>query len=154
MSLLRRERSLPTWNPFQELRQMSERLNHLFESDLPAKTDQSLTLFDWAPAVDITETDKAYLVKADLPGVKKEDIKLTHENGVLAIEGERRQEHKETKDKVHREESTYGRFYRSFTLPEDAEVERIEAVQKDGTLTVTIPRNPQKQPKARSIKIG
>jgi len=135
---------------------MSERLNRLFETDLPISkpSEQTLTMFDWTPAVNITETEKAYQVRADLPGVKKEDIKLTHENGVLAISGERRHELKETKGKVHREESAFGSFCRSFTLPDDADAEHIEALHKDGALTVTIPRSAPKQPKAQPIRIS
>ena len=156
MSLLKREPSNVSWNPFQELRQMSERLNRLFETDFPVlkPSEQTLTMFDWAPAVNITETEKAYQVRADLPGVKKEDIKLSHENGVLTISGERRQELKETKGKVHREESAFGSFCRTFTLPDDADAEHIEAVHKDGALSVTIPRSAAKQPKTQSIKIS
>lgn len=135
---------------------MSERLSRMFDRgvSLAPFDEQAMTVFDWRPSVNISETDKAYIVKADLPDVKKDDIKISHENGVLAIEGERRQEKKEEKEKMHRVESLYGRFYRSFTLPSDADPEHIEAVHRDGSLTVTVPKVPGKQSQARSIKVS
>lgn len=154
MSLMRRQSS-KLWDPFAELREMSERFARAFEQNALLKNDeQTLTNVEWAPAVNVSETDKAYLIKADLPEVKREDVKITQDDGVLTVEGERRQEKREESEKYHRVESSYGRFLRRFTLPDDADGERIEAQYKDGALTVTIPKGPSKQPKARSIKIN
>lgn len=157
MSLMRRNQS-NTWDPFREFQELSDRLNRLFEPRYaPANTDaseQALTVFDWAPAVNISETDKAYLVKADLPDVRKEDVKVTHDNGVLTIEGERRQEKREDNEKFHRVESSFGKFLRRFTLPEDAQAETIQANFKDGALTVTIPKAEVKAPKSRQIAVS
>jgi HSP20 family protein len=133
-------------------------LNYWFEPRyVPAKNDtleQAPTAFDWAPRVNISETDKAYVVKADLPDVKKEDVKVTHDKGVLTLAGERRQEKREESEKFHRVESSYGKFLRSFTLPEDAQIEAIEAAFKDGALTVTIPKAVPKAPQAREIQVA
>jgi len=104
--------------------------------------------------VNISETDKAYLVKADLPDVKKEDVKVTTDNGVLMLEGERRQEKREEGEKFHRVESSYGKFKRRFTLPEDAQSESIEANFKDGALTVQIPKAAQKTARARVVSVS
>jgi HSP20 family protein len=157
MSLIRRQ-ALNTWDPFREFQELSDRLNRVFQGQpVPNGNDgreQALTMFDWVPSVNISETDKAYLVRADLPEVKKEDVKLTHENGVLTIEGERRQEKREENEKFHRVESSYGRFARRFTLPEDAQEEGIEATFKDGSLSVSIPKAAPKRPKARQIQVG
>jgi HSP20 family protein len=157
MNLTRRTQN-NTWDPFREFQELSDRLNRLFEPRyVPAREDsreQALKVFDWAPAVNISETDKAYLVKADLPDVKKEDVKVTHDNGVLTLEGERRQEKREDNEKFHRVESSYGRFLRRFTLPEDAQAESIEASFKDGALTVVIPKAQVKAPKSREIKVS
>jgi HSP20 family protein len=153
MTLMRR-RQENIWDPFREMREISDRMAHFFESAELGKTEHALTGSDWAPSVNVSETDKAYLIKADLPEVKREDVKINHYNGVLTIEGERKQEKREENEKFHRVESSYGRFVRRFTLPEDAEAERIEAQYKDGALSVTIPKGPAKQPKARSIKIS
>lgn len=156
MSLMRRNQN--TWDPFREFQELSDRLNRMFEPRYsPASTDsreQAMTVFDWAPAVNISETDKAYLVKADLPDVKKEDVKVTHDNGVLTIEGERRQEKREENEKFHRVESSFGKFLRRFTLPEDAQVESIEASFKDGALTVSIPKATVQRSKTRQIEVS
>jgi HSP20 family protein len=160
MSLIRRQ-PVATWDPFREFQQLSDRLNRAF-SGQPYNTqqegsreqEQALTVFDWAPAVNISETDKAYLIKADLPEVKKEEVKVTHQDGVLTLEGERRQEKREEHEKFHRVESSYGKFMRRFTLPDDAQEESIEATFKDGALTVVIPKAAAKRPKSREIKVA
>jgi HSP20 family protein len=151
MSLARRY-GASAWDPFREFQEVSDRLNRLFSSGA-AENQQALRSFDWAPAVNISETDKAYVVKADLPEVKKEDVKITQENGVLTIEGERRQSKREENEKFHRVESSYGRFARRFTIPEDAQEDRIEATFRDGSLNVVIPKAEVKQPKARQISV-
>ncbi len=154
MNLVRRQ-GVGLWDPFRELQEMADRVNRLLQvEDKRDAGQQALTAFDWAPAVNISETDKAYLVKADLPDVKKENVKVTHENGVLTIEGERRQEKREQNEKFHRVESSYGRFLRRFTIPDDAEEGRIEASFKDGALNVTIPKAEAKSPKARQIAVS
>jgi len=156
MNLIRRNNP-SNWDPFREFQELSDRLNRLFEPNYGASEaarEQTLTVFDWAPAVNISETDKAYLVKADLPDVKKEDVKVTTDNGVLMLEGERRQEKREEGEKFHRVESSYGKFKRRFTLPEDAQSESIEANFKDGALTVQIPKAAQKTARARVVSVS
>ncbi|HEX2676221.1 MAG TPA: Hsp20/alpha crystallin family protein, partial [Polyangiales bacterium] len=134
MNLIRRHTG-NVWDPFRDFQELSDRLNRLYSGNTDSQ--QAMTAFDWAPAVNISETDKAYVVRVDLPEVKKEDVKLTHENGVLTIEGERRQEKRDENEKFHRVESSYGRFLRRFTIPDDAQEEAIDAAYKDGALTVT-----------------
>lgn len=157
MNLTRRHQQ-NAWDPFREFQELSERLNSLFSPRYaPANSDareQALTVFDWAPAVNISETEKAYVVKADLPDVKKEDVRVRHDNGVLTLEGERRQEKREENEKFHRVESSFGKFLRRFTLPEDVQVDAIEAAFKDGALTVTIPKAQPEAPKAREIQVS
>jgi HSP20 family protein len=156
MSLTRRHNVL-AWDPFREFQDISDRLNRVFQREQAASAEgreQALTVFDWAPAVNISETEKAYLVKADLPDVKKEDVKVTHENGVLTIAGERRQEKRDENEKFHRVESSYGKFLRRFTLPENTQEDTIEADFKDGALTVVIPKAAAKSPKAREIRVA
>jgi HSP20 family protein len=144
------------WDPFREFQDLSDRLNRIFQANSNGQEgrEQALTVFDWVPAVNISETDKAYLVKADLPEVKKEDVKVTHENGVLIIEGERRQEKREEGERFHRVESSYGKFMRRFTLPDDGQEDAIEANFKDGALTVVVPKAAAKRPKSREIKVA
>jgi HSP20 family protein len=157
MSLIRRQ-AFNTWDPFREFQELSDRLSRVFQNGQPSNgnegREQAMTVFDWVPAVNISETERAYVVKADLPEVKKEDLKVRHEDGVLTIEGERKHEKREENEKFHRVESSYGRFARRFTLPEDAQPDGIEAVFKDGALNVTIPKSVAKRPQAREISVG
>ena len=155
MNLVRRQASV--WDPFREFQEISDRLNRYFQSSVAesnASGNQALRGFDWSPAVNISETEKAYLIKLDLPEVKKEDVKVTSENGVLAVEGERKQEKREENEKFHRVESVYGRFVRRFTLPEDAQEDGIEATFKDGALLLSVPKAAPKSPKSRQISVN
>ena len=95
---------------------------------------------DWNPRVDIVETDTAYEIQADIPGVRKEDLTVTIDHGVLTVQGERQQEKKEDSARMHRVERFYGQFSRSFTLPEDADTAGLKATAREGQLTVTVPR--------------
>jgi HSP20 family protein len=150
MALVKRE----VWDPFKELREMSDRLDRVFALEGNGRTSQALMSSDFTPSVNISETEKAYLVRADLPEVKKDDIKLTCDKGMLTIEGERRQERTEDNERFHRVESTYGRFVRRFSIPEDADDSAIDATYKDGTLTVRIPKAGEKAQKTRQIKVA
>ncbi len=108
----------------------------------------------WAPSVDIKEESNRYVVQADLPGVKPEDIEVTLQNGVLTIKGERQTEAKEEKENYRRIERFYGSFFRRFSLPESVEEEKIEANYDKGVLTVSIPKKPEVQPKKISVKVA
>jgi len=109
---------------------------------------------EWAPRVDISEDDKEWLVKADLPEMKKEDVKVTVENGVLTITGERKFEKEEKNKKFHRIERSYGNFYRSFTLPDGADPDKVSAGFKDGVLNVHLPKSEKAKPKAVEVKVA
>jgi HSP20 family protein len=98
------------------------------------------TLSDWHPRVDIAETENSYEIQADIPGVRKEDLKVSVDNGVLTVQGERQQEKKEDNARMHRVERFYGHFSRSFTLPEDADIAALKANASEGQLTVSVPR--------------
>ncbi|MCX8048910.1 MAG: Hsp20/alpha crystallin family protein [Methylohalobius sp.] len=108
----------------------------------------------WAPSIDIKEEADRYVVQADLPGVKPEDIEVTLQNGVLTIKGERQTEAKEEKENYRRIERFYGSFFRRFTLPETVEEEKIEANYDKGVLTISIPKKPEVQPKKISVKVA
>ncbi|KEF41974.1 MAG: heat-shock protein [Cyanobium sp. CACIAM 14] len=95
---------------------------------------------DWHPRVDIVETGDAYEIQADIPGVRREDLKVTVDNGVLTVQGERQQEKKEDNARMHRVERFYGHFSRSFTLPDDADTTGLKATAREGQLTVRVPR--------------
>lgn len=107
----------------------------------------------WMPAIDVEEKDGAYLVKADLPGLKKDDIHIELRNRVLTLRGERRDEHEENKDGYHRVERTFGSFERSLRVPEGVTEKDIHAKYTDGVLELSIPAPEAKEPKALEIKV-
>lgn len=109
---------------------------------------------DWVPTVDISESEGEYLIKAELPEVKKEDVKVTVEDGVLTIQGERRQEKEEKGKRFHRVERSYGSFVRSFTLPESVDDTAVKAEYKDGVLALHLPKTEKVKPKAIEVKVG
>ncbi len=144
------------WDPFRELEELSERLNRVFGRP-PVRRDNSkeaLTVADWIPAVDISESEGEYLIKAELPGVKKEDIKVTLQEGVLTIQGERKQDKEEKGRKYHRVERSYGTFMRSFTLPDSADDSKVSAEFKDGLLSLHVPKSEKAKPKAIEVKVA
>jgi HSP20 family protein len=115
---------------------------------------EALSMADWTPSCNVVETSEEYRIEAELPGVKQEDLEVNVENGVLSLKGERREEKEEKGKKLHRVESSYGSFVRSFTLPDDAAEDKIAASYEDGLLTLRIPRTEPKETKARTIEIG
>jgi HSP20 family protein len=119
----------------------------------PSGKEEALTVPEWAPLVDIVEDDKEYLIKAEVPEVKKDDVRVTVQDDVLTITGERTLEKEEGK-KYHRVERPYGRFVRSFTLPEDADGNKVAAEFKDGVLSVHLPKSEKAKPKTIEVKIG
>jgi HSP20 family protein len=149
--------TLTRWDPFKEMDELHRRLSALWGtgSSRPAETGkESLTVAEWSPLVDITEDDKEYLIKAELPEVKKEDVKVTVENGVLAITGERRFEKEEKNKRYHRIERSYGSFVRSFSLPDDADPAKVSAEFKDGVLLVHLAKNEKARPKSIEVKVA
>ncbi len=148
--------NLVKWDPFRELEDVSNRLNRIFGQSL-ARTESGqpmLALADWAPSVDISETDTAYLVKAEIPGVKKEDVKVTIQDGMLTIRGERKQEKEEKGKKFHRIERSYGSFVRSFRVPDDADENSVKAEFKDGMLNVTLAKSDKAKPKSIEVSVS
>ncbi len=148
--------ALVRWDPFRELEEMSDRLNRVFTRPAVRTNGnkEQLTVADWMPIVDISETDGEYLIKAELPEVKKEDVKVTVENGVLTLQGERRQDKEEKGKKYHRVERSYGSFVRSFTLPESIDESGVKAEYKDGVLNLHLPKSEKVKPKAIEVKVA
>ncbi len=148
--------NLVKWDPFRELEDMSNRLNRVFGRPLARLEPNSemLTMVDWTPSADISETDTAYLIKAEIPGVNKEDVKVTIENGMLTIQGERKMEKEEKGKKFHRIERSYGSFMRSFRVPEDADESAVKAEFKDGVLNVTLGKSAKAKPKSINVSVS
>jgi HSP20 family protein len=135
---------------------MEKRLSTIFgRTPMTASGEkkEAITVTEWSPLVDISEDDKEYIVKAELPEMKKEEIKINVHDDVLSISGERKYEKEEKGKKYHRVERAYGSFMRSFTLPEDADGSKVNAEYKDGLLKVHLPKSEKAKPKAIEVKV-
>jgi HSP20 family protein len=149
--------ALTKWEPFKEMDELQNRFTRFFGLPLlrPANTgEEAMTFAEWSPAVDISEDDKEWCVKADLPDVKKEGVSVTVENGVLRLVGERKFEKEEKGKKYHRVECAYGKFLRCFVLPDGADGSKAAAEYKNGVLTVRVPKNEKAKSKAVEVKVG
>jgi HSP20 family protein len=141
-------------DPFRELYDLQRNINQLFDSRVGQGSDEGVALNAWAPAVDIYEDENSFMIKAELPEVKREDVKVNLHENTLSITGERRIENEERREGYHRVERSYGQFYRSFTLPPNVNTEEIGAEFKDGMLRLTIPKKEEAKPKQIEVKIS
>ena len=141
--------TLVRWNPARELASMEiDRLNHML-------TDFYGTGRSWMPAVDIFETtEHEYVLKAELPDMKRDDIHVTFENGVLTLTGERKVEFDADQGTCHRSERGHGRFSRAFTLPATVDAQRINASYKDGVLTIRVPQREEAKPRQINVDVN
>lgn len=145
---------LVNWNsPFGELENYFNRLQNLNNWPTNNKENGELTMPDWAPKVDIKETKESYIIKAELPGVNKNDVSVTLEQGVLTIRGEKKFEKEYDEEKTHRVECSYGSFVRSFSLPESVDENKVTANFKDGLLNLLIPKSPKAKQKSIEINV-
>ncbi|WP_020494518.1 Hsp20/alpha crystallin family protein [Verrucomicrobium sp. 3C] len=142
------------WDPFRELEEMRKRMASLWERplELLEAPSERLEIAEWRPLADITEDDKEYLVKLELPGMKREEVKVSMESGVLTISGERKLEKEEKDKKYHRVERAYGSFSRSFVIPDEVVVDKIDAQFKEGVLQVHLPKGEHAKPKTIEVK--
>jgi len=147
------------WNPAKELLNVEREFNRFFNTFgrhfgiSSGEIEEEFENAVWMPLTDIIEGKDNYVLKLDLPGVSKNDVKISYSDGQLMISGERKQE-KESKDsKYHRVERSYGKYYRSFTLPQKIQEDKIDAEFKDGQLTITVPKSEEAKPKELDIKI-
>lgn len=145
---------LVRWEPFSPDDVIHRMMPAMF-GRLPrmALSDDDGTRYEWIPSADISETDKEYLIRAELPAVKKEDVKVTVDQGMITIEGERKQQKEDKTEKYHRKETFYGSFMRSFSIPENVNVDAIRCDSKDGVLTVHIPKTEASPQAPKEIKI-
>ena len=149
--------ALTRWDPFKEMDDVQTRFAKLLGLTPPRAGNggnEQMTIAEWAPAVDISEDEKEWLVKADLPEIKKEDVKVTVEDGVLTITGERKFEKEVKEKKYHRIERAYGTFLRSFALPDAADGSKVAAEFKDGVLKVHLPKSEKAKPKEVEVKVA
>lgn len=141
------------WDPFQELEDVFSRYGKSLSWPGKGIHQEVMATGDWSPRVDIAETEKEFMIKAEVPDIKKEDIKIAIDNGILTIRGERKQEKEDKDKKFHRIERSYGSFLRSFTLPENVDEKKVEATFKDGMLTLEIPKTAESKQKSIEVKI-
>jgi len=139
------------WDPFREIDDLGRRVNRLFGM---TKWNGELTMADWVPACNVSEDEKEFRVRAELPEVKKDDVHVTLVDGILAIEGERKEVMDEKNVKFHRRELTYGRFMRRFSMPEEADASKVLARFHDGVLDVTIAKSRVNLPKPKEIPVA
>ena len=148
--------ALVRWDPFRELEEVSNRLNRVFArgDSHTSNGKETMIIADWIPSVDISETAAEYQITAEIPDVKKEDVKVTLEDGVLTIQGEREYDKEEKGKKVHRIERSYGRFARTFSLPDAVEADHVKAEFKDGVLSLHLPKSEKAKPKTIEVKLA
>ncbi|HEU4517447.1 MAG TPA: Hsp20/alpha crystallin family protein [Steroidobacteraceae bacterium] len=144
--------TLIRWEPFRELDDIFSRYSPLFGHTGRAAARQEDAA--WAPAANISETETEYLIKAELPEVSKDDVKVTVDENVITISGERRKEAEHQDEKQHRVESFYGQFSRSFRLPEDADIGAIHAESRNGMLKVRVPKTPAPKPRTVEVQVN
>ena len=149
------------WNPFKEMEDLQNRLFGLLHRGYGMQSlrgegdaEESMALSQWAPLVDVSEDEKGYVIKAELPEIKREDVRVTLENGVLTLSGERKFEKTEKGRRYHRVERAYGTFTRSFTMPDDAESDHVTADFRDGVLNVRIAKSEKARPRSIEVKVS
>ncbi len=143
--------TLMKWDPWREIEDMFDRYTKAV--GVPRGGQEALASSDWSPRVDISETETAFLINADIPGVEKDQVKVSVENGVLTIQGERKSEKEEKGKKFHRVERFMGTFVRRFTVPDNVDPDGIKATFKDGMLQLHLPKSEKARPKAIDIHV-
>lgn len=151
--------TLVKWNPARELMSIEKEFNKLFNSfsnkfGISNEGENEMENAVWAPLTDISEDNDNYYLNLDVPGVDKNDVKISYSNGNLVIKGERKDEKETKKSEYHRIERSFGKFFRSFTLPEKIKEDKIEAKFKDGALSIVIPKADEVKPREIEVKIN
>jgi HSP20 family protein len=141
------------WEPFRDVDDVFDRFFADAFRRFPRQAGESRPALDWAPLADVSETEGEYLIKAELPEVRKEDVNVTVLDGVLTLSGERKQEKVADGEKLHRVERQYGAFVRRFALPENADEQAIRAESKDGVIVIHVPKHKVVRPEPRQIQV-
>jgi len=142
------------WPGFGGLSDLREEIDRLFEAPLAELARTSQILSGWTPALDVFENRDNLVVKAELPGMKKEDIEVSLHEGCLSISGERKSEESHKESQAYRSERFVGRFQRTVTLPSPVAADKIKAQYKDGVLTITLPKTEEAKPKHIDVNVG
>jgi HSP20 family protein len=150
--------ALIRWEPVRELSTVQNEMNRLFntffDSRTPSQSGGRAVARHWTPALDVVETDEHFVLRADLPGLSENDVKIEVEDNVLTISGERKSEHEQSSNGYYRVERSFGSFSRSLTLPKGVDADAIQASFDSGVLTVQIPKPEQPKPHKVQISVG
>jgi HSP20 family protein len=146
--------TLTGWPGFGRLSDLRDEIDRLFESPLTELTRTSQLLSGWTPALDVYEDKENFTVKAELPGMKKEEIEVSLHEGMLSISGERKSESKHEDAEVYRTERFFGRFQRTVNLPAAVAAEKVKAAYQDGVLTITLPKTEEAKPKHIDVSVN
>jgi HSP20 family protein len=142
------------WEPLRELGTLQSEMNRLFNTVFDGPTPNGATMRRWMPAMDLLESGDHFVLRADLPGMAEDDVKIELEDSVLTVSGERKAEHEERKAGYYRVERSTGSFSRSLTLPEGVNAEAIKASFDRGVLEIRIPKPEQRKPRKVAISVG
>ncbi len=146
--------TLIRWDPWKDLIALQERMNRLLEESFGGlRKEEGLVSGAWTPAVDIYETENSLVVTAEIPGVSEKDIDVRIENNQLVIKGERKFEKETKEENYHRIERVYGNFYRSFSLPNTVDHDKVKAEYKNGVLKITLGKKEEVKPKQIKIEV-
>lgn len=145
--------SLTRWDPFRDLETLQENVNRLFQDTMARPRREVPTARVWAPPVDVMEDEDKIVVRAELPGMKREDIDIELTGDTLTIRGERKFESEESRENFVRVERAYGQFQRSFTIGVPVKSGEVKASYKDGILDVTIPKAEEMKPKKVEVAV-
>jgi HSP20 family protein len=139
--------------PFRDLYELQRGFNRIFSDAFGQVDGEGAAVGAWTPPVDVYEDENGFVLKIEAPEVKREDIKVTLDKNVLTISGERRLENEQKRDSYHRIERSYGKFFRSFTLSPNANLEAVSAEFRDGVLRLSIPKKEETKPKQIQVEV-
>jgi len=154
LTRFRPETEISNWSPFRDLVNMQREVGRLFDGLFGESDKDGNVMTSWSPTADVIENNNSYLIKVELPGVSKNDVKITLRENILTIKGEKKAENEEKDHNYHRIERSYGSFERSFSTPSNVKGEKIDASYKDGVLTVTLPKVEEAKPKEIEVKVS
>lgn len=146
-------KDITRWDPFKEITSLREEIDRLFDSFFGRKTFITEREHVFSPAVDVEETEDAFIIRAEVPGMKKEEIKVTVDENGISISGERKREKEEKGKTYHRMEISYGKFKRYIPFPKEVQPDKAKAKCKDGILEIEVPKSEKAKPKEIEIKI-
>ncbi len=143
------------WDPFRNVATLQDRINRLFEDSFPRSRDidEDISMCEWKPSVDIYETEEGIVIKAELPGVNKEDVSVEVKSNILILKGERFVDKEIDEDKYYRRERCFGTFHRTFTLQDTVLPDKIKAKFRNGVLEIEVPKPEEEKPRQISVNV-